>query len=169
MHPLIEKLKAGKRYIRKMKFPGTDIEIGIQALNEDNLQQALFDTERHFKSAGIEVSTTTIGAYEKELITQTLLLALVDPSKPQQNGTYPQLFTSADNLRSTFVSQAVKDELVEAYNDLQNEVNPKLSAMSDAEIVALWDTVKKNPDSLTSLSSDTLRQLLRFTASRQSS
>lgn len=165
---LIEKLKAGKRHIRKMKFPGTDIEIGIQVLNEAELQASIFETERHFKNAGIEISATTIGIYDKEQITQTLFRAIVEPSKPNQNGTYNKLFSNVDDLRALFFSQDIKDELVEVYNELQKEVSPSVHQMSEAELETIFETVKKNPDSGMNLSSFTLKQLLRFMVSRES-
>lgn len=165
---LIEKLKAGKRNIRQIPWPGTDTNIGLTVLTESELQEAVFETERLFKKSGIEVSATTLGAYEKELSTQTLFRAIVDPDQPRPDGTWARLFTSIVDLKALFTAPAIKDNLIAEYNALEEECNPSPSVLSETELMTLFETVKKSPDSGTSLSSSSQRQLIAFMASRLS-
>src|SRR5450759_4032023 len=108
---LIEKLKAGKRNIKTIKFPGTDDIIGLAVLTEAETQEALFAAERLFKENQIEISATTISAYNSEANTQTLVRALVNPAKKKEDGTYEQYFESIGEFRSLILRET-KDLLI---------------------------------------------------------
>jgi hypothetical protein len=157
---IVAKLKAGKKNVRKMKWPGTDIDIGLRVLSEAEIQEAAFETERHFKKAGIEVSVQTAIIYDKEQITQTLFQALVNPERTER------LFTRADDLRGIFTAPEIKDALVAEFNDLMAECSPSPKTLAEEELKLLFDEVKKNPRSGMNLSLNSLRQLLIFSASQ---
>lgn len=162
---LLQKLQAGKRNVRRVKFPGTEVEIGITVLTESEMQEAVFEAERLFKKCGIEVSATTLGTYEKELSTQTLFRAIVDPGQPKPDGSCARLFGKIEDLKALFTAPKIKDELIVEYNSLEEECNPSPNLLSEPELMAIFETVKKKPDGRISLSSSTQRQLIVFMAS----
>lgn len=163
---LLEKLKAGKRNIKVVPFPGQDDSIGITVLTESEVQEATFATERLFKANDIAVSATTIGAYNAELNTQILFRALVNPAKQRQDGTHERMFKTADELRGLIVGQ-IKDRLVEEYNALEEECSPSPLKMGDDEFERLFDSLKKSPETIgNSLNLRTLRGLIIYLANR---
>ena len=107
MSSLLEKLKAGKRNVRIIRFPGTEQKAALRALSNADLQEAAFATENHFKSKNIEITTTTIEAYEDENTTQILFRALRNPDDPDQ-----PFAKSVDELRS-LLTRDEKDYLAE--------------------------------------------------------
>lgn len=163
---LLEKLKAGKKNIKIIKFPGTDEDIGITVLTEAETQDAVFAAERFFKESGIEVSATTIGAYQSELNTQILLRCLVDPSKKKKDGTYEGFFKDTKEFKSLLAKEA-KDILVEEYNGFESECSPSPLKMTDDEFDRLFDELKKSPQTVgSSLSLKTLKGLIIYLAVR---
>ncbi len=162
---LIEKLKAGKRNIKIIEWPGTDEKVGITVLAEGELQDAQFATERLFKAAGIDVTASTIDAYGAENNTQILARALVDPAKRREDGTCEPLFPDVDALRAVITSE-VKGPLIDAYNAFQDECSPSPLSLSDDEMEAMIDDLKKNPTYGTGLSLRTLIRLVLYSADR---
>jgi hypothetical protein len=158
---LIEKLKAGKRNIKEIKFPGTDETIGIAVLTEAETQEALFATERLFKEKGIEVSATIVSAYNSEANTQTLFRALVNPAKKKEDGTFEQYFSSIDEFRS-LIGREAKDILIEEYNSFEEEISPSPLKLSEKALERIFTEVKKNPMLGNALSLNTLRQLTMY-------
>ena len=152
--------------MKLVSWPGADLQICITVLTEMELQEAVFETERHFKKSGIEVSATTLGAYEKEISSQTLFRAIVDPEQPKTDGSCARLFGKIEDLKALFTAPGIKDELISEYNALEEECNPNPKLLSETELLAIWDTVKKSPDSGKDLSSSTLKQLIAFMASQ---
>ncbi len=155
---LLEKLKAGKKNVKPVPWPGTDETVGLAVLTEAEIQQALFETEKKFKAAGIEFSVATADAYQSEQNTQLLALALLY----EQGG---RLFKNADELRP-LLQPSVKDVLIDEFNAWQQECSPALARMSDAEFDKVFEEVKKNPSTLNSLSLRTLRELITYLATR---
>lgn len=156
---LIEKLKAGKRNVKRTTFPGAGETVGITVLSEAELQEAAFDTERRFKAAGIEVTAMTAGAYQAEFNTQLIARFMVDPEKKRPDGTCEPLFKGADELRQLLTSGAVKDTLVDEYNAWEAECNPLGADPSEAELEQALADLKKNPDGWSSLSTGMQRRL----------
>jgi hypothetical protein len=138
---LIEKLKAGKRNMRTLAYPGTENEIGITVLSEAETRDAIFATERVFKEAEIEVSAMTVSAYTAENNTQVLFRAIVDPKRQKKDGTYERLFKDVDEFRS-LLRREEKEILIEEYNAFEKECSPV--DPSEEELEALSEEVKKN-------------------------
>lgn len=160
---LIEKLKAGKRNIKTIKFPGTEEDVTIQIPSNADLQESVFAAERKFKAEEIAVSTSTLDAYEDERTTQILFRALRDP----QDAKKP-CFVSADELRR-FLTKEEKDFLVAEYTAFEQECSPQLARMTDEQFNELWAALKKSPESrLNALNSGLQRKLLLYLASRPS-
>lgn len=160
MSSLLEKLKAGKRNVRIIKFPGTEQNAALRALSNADLQEAAFATENHFKSKNIEITTTTIEAFEDENTTQIMFRALRNPDDPDQ-----PFAKSVDELRS-LLTRDEKDILVEQYNEFEKEVSPSAENLTNAEMDDLFEQLKKKPETGKGLSSATLRKLIVFLASR---
>lgn len=165
---LLEKLKAGKRNIKEVPFPGQDDKVGVTVLTEAEVQDATFATERLFKANDIAVSATTVGAYNAELNTQILFRALVDPEKRKKDGSYERIFKTVDELRG-LIRGGAKDGLIEEYNSFEEECNPSPLRMTDDEFESLFESLKKSPETIgSSLNLKTLRGLIIYLANRPS-
>lgn len=163
---LIEKLKAGKNNVRIIKFPGTDEDIGITVLTEAETQDAVFAAERVFKDAGIEVSATTIGAYQSELNTQILFRCLANPEKKKPDGTRERFFKDLREFKS-LLAREVKDSLIEEYNSFESECSPSPLKMTEDEFDRLFDELKKSPQTVgKGLNLKTAKGLIIYLASR---
>jgi len=142
-----------------IKFPGTDQNAALRVLSNADIQDAVFATENHFKTKKMEISTTTIEAYEDENTTQVMFRALRNPDNPDQ-----PFATSVDELRS-LLTRDEKDILVEQYNEFEKEVSPSTETLTNAEMDDLFATLKKKPETGSALNSATLRKLIIYLAS----
>jgi hypothetical protein len=160
---LIEKLKAGTRNIKTLKFPGAEDDIVLKVLSNADIQEAVFAAERRFKDEEIIVSDSTRDAYGDERTTQILFRALRDPRDIKK-----PLFSSADELRKLLTKEE-KEALACEYDAFQQECAPQLDKMTDKEFDELWEALKKNPETVSSfLSSGVQKRLLLYLAARQS-
>lgn len=158
---LIEKLKAGKRNVKIIKFPGTDQNVMLQVLSNAETQEAVFASERRFKAEDIVVDKTTLDAYQDERTTQILFRALRDPQDAKK-----AFAASADELRASLTKDE-KDILVTELDAFQDECSPNIVKISDEEFDTLWESLKKSPETVSSfLSSAMLKRLLLYLASR---
>lgn len=158
---LLEKLKAGKRNLRIIRFPGTEHDVALRVLSNAELQDALFATEDLFRKKNIVIGSTTIEAYEDEHTTQILYRALRDPRDPEK-----PFAESVDELRS-LLTREEKDLLVARYNDFEKEVSPAPDMLTEEEMDGLLDEIKKKPEAGNGLSFSTLKRLTIYSASRQ--
>lgn len=158
---LLEKLKAGTRNTKTIKFPGTSQDVLIKVLSNADLQDAAFATEMLFKSKGIEMSMSIVDAYEDEKTTQILYRALRDPI----DQTKP-ITASIDEFKS-LITKAEKDKLVDEYITLEQECSPNIDSMSEADMHAFLDELKKSPETLGNVSNIiTARRLISFLVSQ---
>ncbi|MDP2167987.1 MAG: hypothetical protein Q8J64_06625 [Thermodesulfovibrionales bacterium] len=157
---LLEKLKAGMRNERTIKFPGTEQEIVLRILSEAGRQAAAFDTEYFFKKKGIEYSAATVEAYEGDRTIRLIFSAFRDAEGNP-------LAKTVDELKA-LLTMAEKDILVEEYLSFERECSSNLSDMSAEEIDTLLDVLKKNPleTILNGLNIVTARKLILSLASR---
>lgn len=159
---LLAKLKSGKKNIRTIQFPGTDKNAALQALSNQDFQDAVFAAELKFRSADIAVTPSTLDAYEDERTTQVLFRALKDPDDPLKS-----FAGSVDELRKLLTKEE-KEILVDEYNSFEKECSPRFAQLSNEEFEKIWNEVKKSPQMLlSSLSSGTLRGLISYLACRQ--
>ncbi len=157
---LLEKIKAGKRHARVIKFPGSDEDVALQVLSNHDIQEAVFAAENLFKRAGMEITGSTMDAYEDERTTQILFRALRDPADPKK-----PFASNVDELRKG-LTKAEKEVLVREYYDHERECSPDFAHIPDEEFEEIWAELKKNPQTLSSVSSSTmLRGLLTYLAS----
>jgi len=158
---LIEKLKAGTRNVKTIKFPGIEDDIVLQILSNADTQDAVFAAERRFKGEEMPISSSTLDAYEDERTTQILFRALRDPDNHKK-----PFSASADELRKLLTKEQ-KDYLAAEYTAFEDECSPRLDNMTDEKFDEIWEEVKKKPAVLNFLSSGTQKRLLLFLASRQ--
>lgn len=157
---LLEKLKAGKRNIMTMDYPGTGTEVALQVLSCQDVQDAVFAAEKYFKKLEIEITATTLDVYEDERTTQILFRALRDPGDPKKS-----FAATVDELRR-HLEKEEKSILAEAYNRFEQECSPNYAKLTDDEFETLWEDIKKNPAILSKNSnSPMLRSLLLYLAS----
>ena len=162
---LLEVLKAGKKNIKRLKFPGTEQEIGLTVLTEAEIEESVFATELVFKAAEVNITSTSISMYNSELSTQMLFRALVDPLKTKKDGTYERIFKSPDELRS-LITSAQKAILIGEYNNFENECSPDVDKLSQLKFDELFEELKKNPQAGNSLSLQTARRLILYLVGR---
>lgn len=158
---LLQKLKAGKKNVKIIKFPGEDVEVALQVLTGQEIQDAVFAAQNLFKKADMEVITSTFDAYEDERTTQILFRALRDPEDTKNS-----FATTVGELRAMLTNEE-KNILVIQYMEFEKECSPNFSELPEAEFEELWEALKKNPDRpLNDLSLGMLTGLLHYLASR---
>jgi len=155
---LLEKLKAGTKNEKRVKFPGTETEVDIRLLSDSDLQAAHFAAERLFRKEDIGYHVGTVDAYESEKTTQILFRALEDPE------TGKPVAANIDAMRK-LITRDEKDFLVGEYAALEAECSPAVE--SEAELAALVEDVKKNPDSAGSVSSISMLRRLSTSLARE--
>jgi phage FluMu protein gp41 len=154
----INRLKAGRRNCIERQFPGSDVTVRVRLLTNQDVLDASLAADRIFREAGVEVSMQNVKVYEAEKDVQHLYRACADI-----NGG-PLAPTIADFRCQLTVSD--KERLIEWYNELDAECNPSADTMTDGDFDALVESVKKNPEAVSKVSSiSTLRRLARFLAS----
>jgi hypothetical protein len=155
---LLETIKAGTRNYVERALPGTDVNIRIRVLTNQDILEASMAADDVWRISGNGVSMQNIKVYEAEKDIQHLYRACTDlDGKPlAPNITqFRRLLTVLD-----------KEWLIEQYNALDAECNPSVDTMTDDDFDALVEAVKKNPDTaLKPLNISTLRRLALFLAS----
>lgn len=158
MKYLLEELKAGARNTVERTFPNSDARLRIRLLTAQDILDSSIAADSLFKDKGVGVSVQNVRAYETEKEVQQLYRVCTDLDG---NPLAPNI---SEFRKSLTVSD--KDWLTAQYNELDERCNPSLETMSDADFDALVESVKKNPDTISSISSTaTLSRLARFLAS----
>jgi hypothetical protein len=148
----LERLKKGSDNKRSLPYPGTKETVVIHVLSEGERQDAQFAAEHHFKKNDIEVSMSTVDAYEAEKTLQMLYRAVHDADdKP--------LAHSVDEFRG-LIDVEEKNALVDEYLAFEKECSPNPNLMSVQEIDALIEDLKKKPETVGSVSSMHIAQQL---------
>ena len=82
---LIERIKTGTGNVKRIPFPGVPgSEVAFRVISIQEVQDAIFETEQYFRRLKIDVSQSSIDAYEDERSTQVLWRALRDPDDPSK-------------------------------------------------------------------------------------
>ena len=79
MSGLLDRLKLGTSNIKLVKWPGSDVQVTIRILSQQDIQEAIFATDRLFKSNKIEPSLVTAEEFDNEKQTQVLFRTVRDP------------------------------------------------------------------------------------------
>lgn len=153
MSELLERLKAGTDAVSDAYIG--DIRLGVRALSESEREAAQLAAAAYFKGLEVELSPTTVEAFEAEVASQVLLRALVDPA------TRKPLFASCAEVKQTLTAESKRD-LLNAYVLHEQNISPRAGMMPDDEFAALLETVKKTPQipRLLNCNGVTLRRLI---------
>lgn len=161
MSDLLERLKAGTSAITEV-YIGED-KLAVRALSEIDRESAQLAASAYFKGLDVELSATTVEAFDAEVASQVLLRAVIDPD------TRKPIFASSSILKQTLTADT-KRELLNAYVLHEQNISPRAGAMPDEEFTELIETVKKTPQTtrLLNCSGVTLRRLIVSLVSPQS-
>lgn len=162
MENLLLKYKAGKNNIKLINWPGSEEQVAIQILNQKELQEARFETERIFKAAKIDANVMTADEYNSETQTQILYRCLRNPA----DVTKP-IGSIIDFKASLTLSE--KEYLIEQYNAFEAECSPNPENLSAEELDRIIQAVKKNPSMIngSNYSIVMLKKLITVLASLQ--
>lgn len=154
----LEKLLLGTENVRPIRWPGTDVTVSLRVLNQQDLQEASFATERLFQAQKLPYNTWLFDTYQGEQETQILYRALREPETNQP------LFPNISEFRKALTYET-KKILIEEYLAHNKECSPSPDGLSDSEFDRLTEDLKKKPaetvGALTNLS--TVKRLLLFT------
>lgn len=153
MSDLLQRLKASRGAIGRV--PLGEFVFGLRVLTEADYLAAQMATLQAMETAGIELGIASSETFEAEKASQLLFRALVDVD------TGKALAKTVVELRES-LSRADKLHLIEAYLDHEKAYAPSERTLSDADLVAVIDEVKKNPETprLSALSTASLKRLI---------
>jgi hypothetical protein len=156
---IVQRLKAGTANRKPWHWPGTDVEVELRVLTDQDQLEAGLAADRLYRDAKIDVGMPNIQDYEAEKTTQLLFRAVLDPT------THKQLFGDIAEFRR-ILTKPVRDALGLALDELQQECSPPVDCMEQDEFDSLVAQVKKTPEAtISSLSSiSTLRKLCTYLA-----
>ncbi|MEW6562712.1 MAG: hypothetical protein AB1400_05700 [Pseudomonadota bacterium] len=162
MSDLLDRLKAGKSAIAPVKVG--DVDFGLRVLSEQDYLDAGIAAEAAMKAAGVELSVSTAELFETEKSSQLLLRALVNPA---DNKT---VATTAKDLRAALSREEVA-YLIEQYLNHEKTISPSERNLSDDDLMALLEEVKKTPQTprLNDLSFAMLKRLITISVSQPAS
>lgn len=135
---LLEKIKAGTANRRIVTFPGTDRQIAIRVLSNQDVIDANIAADRVYKDAGIDIGFHNVNDYETEKTVQLLFRACIDPD------TGERVASGVSQFRQLTTPEE-RDRLSDEYHALREECNPGAKDMAPAEFDALVLSLKKKP------------------------
>lgn len=154
MSSLLERLKAGVNNTKTIDFPGTDIQVQVRVLNEQDQLDATLATDKIFRVAGSKIDRENVEAYEAEKNNQLLYRALRNPD----DGT--PLASTITEFRQ-LLSEGRRKTLLDEVFAFQEECSPSPYEMDPVAYDALVQSVKKNAErTVTNLSSILLARRL---------
>jgi hypothetical protein len=161
MSNFLQKLKLGTNNVKMIDWPGTDTKVTLRILSQQQLQEALFDSERLFKVSKIETNLMTAQAYQEEESTQILYRSLRDPINLDE--------PIAPNITEFRKALTVNEKkiLIDEYRSFDAECNPSPDNLSEEDFDRLVADLKKKPEETVSniLSLSIAKRLLLITAS----
>lgn len=162
MSDLLERLKAGKSAVAKVTISGVDF--GLRVLSEQDYLEAGMAAEAAMKAAGVELSVATAELFDTEKSSQLLLRALVNPADNKA------VATTAKELRAALSREEVA-YLIEQYLSHEKTISPSERNLSDDDLMALLEEVKKTPQTLrlNDLSFAMLKRLITILVSQPAS
>ena len=154
---LLSKLKAGKLNHKDICYPGTDRQIRLVLLSEQDTLDSALAADRLFKKEDVAVAFHNINAFENEKSTQMLYRSC------RNIETGDKIADSITDFRQLLTNEE-RNVLISEYNLLAAECNPDPVEMPAEEFDALVETIKKNPSqTIGSISSlKTLKRLSLF-------
>lgn len=156
MESFLEKIKLGTSNSKAIKWPGTDTDVCLRILSEQDRMEALFAAERLFKSEKIESNLMTAEQYDNEKIIQILYRAL----RCMDNQEQP-LASSITLFRKAITREDTK-VLISEYINYEQECSPSPGNLGPEAFDKLLLDIKKNPATISTniLSLQTAKRLL---------
>jgi hypothetical protein len=155
----LSKLKLGTDNIKIIKWPGTNTEVALKILSEQDRMEISIATEHLLKQEKVENNFNNSDIYTAENFCQMLYRVLRSPDN---------LDTPICSSISTFRKSLTREDtkvLVAEYLAFESECSPAPENLSSSDFDALLLRVKKNAtetiSSITSIS--LLKKLLAFT------
>lgn len=145
---LAARIRAARNLRRAIRWPGTDIEIGVRILSRQDLAEAQAAAALIVKGRGIDESKMTVDQANRvgaEYTVQVLWRALYESPAPDA----PRLFATAADLDA----EATEDEvfsLLSAYDEFRVEMDPELEELPAQQWEAFVESVKKKEASRSS-------------------
>lgn len=158
---ILQKIKLGTNNIKLIKWPNSETQVALKILSQQEIQEAVFATERLFKKENIEVNLITSDEYESEKATQILFRAIKDPSK----ATEP-ICSNITEFRASLTKEE-KNYFVAEYLTFEKDCSPRPDNMTNEDFDKFIMDIKKNPNSISqsNLSSNMLRKCIIILAS----
>jgi hypothetical protein len=158
MDSFLEKIKLGTSNSKLTKWPGTEQDVCIRILSEQDRMDAIFATERLFKNDKIETNLVTAEAFDNEKVIQILYRALRCPESLDQ-----PVAPSISVFRKSISREETK-VLISEYINYESECSPTPGNLSDEEFDKLLRDLKKNSEqTLTSITSLSIAKKLLLT------
>jgi hypothetical protein len=154
----LKTLLAGTDNVKPIKWPGTDVTVNLRVLNQQDLQEASFATEKLFLAQKLPYNTWMYDTYSGEQETQVLYRALRNPENDQP------LWPSITEFRKALTYETKKLLCVE-YKAHETECSPNPNELSADEFDRLTQDLKKKPEEIIGACTNisTLKRLLLFT------
>lgn len=137
---LLEKLKAGTSNQKVIKWPGTECNVSIRVLNEQDQIEATMATDAIYTAANVKVSFENSDAYDAEKNNQLLFRALMDPL------TKKPITSTMEQFRQ-LLSTGVRAVLIDEVFSWQEECSPSPDLAPD-KYDTLLEAVKKNAEAV---------------------
>ena len=157
---LVDRVYAGKNNFRLIVWPGSSLRVKMRILSRGEILEAQKAAHEHFKLLEISPDELhNVEPFEDEKTVQILYRCLAsaegeDEGKPVADGI--------DSFRMS-LNRLDQNALVNEYELLEDECAPNVDRMSEKQLEAFIDTLKKKPDETLSSVRDIgfARRLLR--------
>ena len=141
MSDLLARMKSGTKAFKLIGTPwDPTVQVAVRILSQAQYQDAVVETEEHFKARKIELTSTTAVEWENERALRLLYKALQDP-KDNFSPIAPDILTFR-NLMSPPEVQYFLDEMLA----WQSECSPSIEKLSADEADRLIEDLKKKPE-----------------------
>jgi hypothetical protein len=135
----LQMLRQGVANVKIVKWPGTELDVALRVLSDQDHLEANIAADTVYKTAGISVSMQNVQDYEAEKNVQLLFRAIVDPE------TRKPFCKSISEFRK-LLSMGIRDALMEQVSEFQRECSPDPVNMPAEEFDNLLSAVKKNAE-----------------------
>lgn len=154
-------LRQGKRALKRVRWPGEDLDLDLQVLSCGETQEAYAGALARFRS--LEMSAEALPLlelFQEEVVVQLMWRACRDPEDAAR-----AWFPSVDEMRSvTTVDE--RNAVWEAYCDHKEQIDPDARSLTAEDEAGILDAIKKkDASSLRGFGCSALANYMLFSAS----
>lgn len=154
----VTRFKRGTDNRKKIAWPGSDTPVCVRVLAEGDYLQAEAHCDHLYRDRGVSLGNIEERNAVKD--TYCLYLALVDDDGAR---VFPDFETFTN-----YLTPEIRTILIQEHNDWQSACSPAVDALSEKELDSMLDAIKKNPQTVRSISDmRLLRELIIIMASRR--